>query len=1000
MSPNSQNPYRINPYIIGNPIVDKDKLFGRETLLKTIEDSLQQKAKFILLHGQRRIGKSSLLKNIPLFISQDEFVFVPCDLQHHSDSTLGQILYAIANSIVETLQIDSAILNSLDTQQLNNNPKIFTRRLLPRVYDTLGDKKKLVFLLDEFDVVTQDNTPQALKLLEFLQKLVTQEEELFVIAVVARYLKFMPNLVQLFREAPFQEIGLLDDESAKKLITQPAATTLQYPKKTIDEILKFSAGHPYYTQVLCYVIFGKARDESYSTITSACVNDAVNIAIERGEGGSASIWEGLSISEKVVILAVAKAQEQNASENPLKVVEAYGLVLTDSLKEAIDLLINKGFLDSNPLKVKVELVRLWLLQRYQLRVEVRSLETLQQENVNRLLFVACNCWAENRQQDALDIYEQALKENPNHFGTVVELAEKYLQVKNFDRDLELYERAYKLDPTTYQQQFVNALHEYGHFLITQINYLVAAQQYERILKIQPDNNLAQDKLAEIRAYQANNKTINNNYIINRIRENSRSVIVIFIGLIIASIGGMVLGHYLFSNCPGGQEKSLDGGCIPSSSPPRESPTSNNINNRISRGDRTLFPDIQNSDRDNGIESFKKGNYTDAAKHFEKAVKNNRNDPEVLIYQNNALARQKGNPLILAVVVPAQRRTNSAQEILRGVAQAQNQFNQQNGLQGRLVEIVIADDDNNEDTAKRIADELVKDESILGVIGHGSSKVTNAALSIYTKANLAIVSSTSTSIDLRGSVFFRILPSDKATGEKLAKYALKNNFKKIVIFCNPVDPYSRSIKEEFRFTFVKNQREEVVPSSCINLADPNLDVAQEVKNLLNDPLVEAIALFPDTDKSIEVAMDIAKTYNDSVGNLRKSNNNVEQLKQIKVLAGDSLYKPEVANTLKDLILAVPWFRDAPKSRGFAQKAENQWGGGVSWRTATSFDATQAFIESFKLSPKVSRVTVLENLPKINISESTSGEQLKFDSSREINKPATLIMVEDGRFVNAE
>ncbi|MBX9258969.1 hypothetical protein H1Q63_34470, partial [Desmonostoc muscorum CCALA 125] len=111
-------------------------------------------------------------------------------------------------------------------------------------------------------------------------------------------------------------------------------------------------------------------------------------------------------------------------------------------------------------------------------------------------------------------------------------------------------------------------------------------------------------------------------------------------------------------------------------------------------------------------------------------------------------------------------------------------------------------------------------------------------------------------------------------------------------------------------------------------------------------------------------------------------------------------PEVANTLEGLVLAVPWFRDAPKSQRFVQEAENQWGGGLSWRTATTFDATQALIESFKLSPNVSRVTVLENLPKINISENTSGEPLKFDSSREIDKEATLITVQDGRFVNAE
>ncbi|MBL1201358.1 MAG: ABC transporter substrate-binding protein [Nostoc sp. GBBB01] len=473
------------------------------------------------------------------------------------------------------------------------------------------------------------------------------------------------------------------------------------------------------------------------------------------------------------------------------------------------------------------------------------------------------------------------------------------------------------------------------------------------------------------------------------------------GMIVTTLLGVGFGFGVYqwsTPCLASEKKVLGIYCV--ADPNIINQRISSINQSISRGDRTLFPGIENSDRDKGIDSLKKANYTEALNYFQEAVKNNRNDPEVLIYYNNALAYKNGNPLTLAVVAPAKKRTNSAQEILRGVAQAQNQFNQQNGLQGRLVEIVIADDDNNEDTAKQIAEELVQDQSILGVIGHGSSKVTNTALPIYTKANLAIVSGTSSSIELQSSVFFRTVLSDKATGEKLAQYALTNNFKKIVIFCNPVDLYSRSIKEEFRLTFVKNRREEVVPSSCINLADPNLNPAQEVKNLLDDPLVEAIALFPDTDKSIEVAMGIIKTYNDSVDNLKKSNNNVEQLKQIKILAGDSLYKPEVANTLKNLILPVPWFRDAPKSKRFAQEAQSKWGGGVSWRTATSFDATQAFIGSFKLSPEVSRATVLNNLPKINIPENTSGEPLKFDLSREIDKEVTFIMVKDGRFVNAE
>ncbi|MDD1475181.1 hypothetical protein MEO41_28530, partial [Dolichospermum sp. ST_sed4] len=92
----------------------------------------------------------------------------------------------------------------------------------------------------------------------------------------------------------------------------------------------------------------------------------------------------------------------------------------------------------------------------------------------------------------------------------------------------------------------------------------------------------------------------------------------------------------------------------------------------SRGDRTLFPSINNITRDKGIQSFKKADYQQAAELFKKAVEANPNDPEVRIYYNNALTRQQGSPFTLAVVVPVGTNINDAQEILRGVAQAQDQ----------------------------------------------------------------------------------------------------------------------------------------------------------------------------------------------------------------------------------------------------------------------------------------------------------------------------------------
>jgi ABC-type branched-subunit amino acid transport system substrate-binding protein len=979
MFPNPQNHSGRNPYIIGNPIGNKEQLFGRETLLTTIKDSLQQNIKFILLHGQRRVGKSSVLRNIPLFVSEDEYVFVPCDFQVHAYATLGEIFHAIAMDIFQLLDLDTSILQALSNADSINIRRILNNKVLPQIYEKL-DNKKLVLLLDEFDVVTQNDTKQAVEFLHLLEDLVRRQDELFVIAVVGRYLDSMPDLVQSFRDGISQEIGLLDSESTKQLITKPANDILQYKQKAIEEILKFSAGHPYYTQVLCHTIFNQANNETYSTVIPACVTDAVKQTIEHAEGGLASIWHGLGISEKVVILAVAEAQNSHTIENPLKLLESYGLVLTKSLEEAIQILINKGFLNSNPVKVKVELVRLWLLQRHSLRDEIRSLETLEEEDVNQLLFVARRCWMADKQKHvALGVYEQALKLNPNHLSTIVELAEKYLHLENFEEALKLSERGYKLDSIRYQQQLIQVLDQYGHRLITQEDYERAKQQYEKILTIEPENSLAKQNLASIKTIQDNKNNINT----SKPRQIVRLPIPILLLFLISIFGSLFAGIQVFSSCPAGQEKKLGIFCK---------------DVIYSRGDRTLFSDIQNSDRDKGIESFKKGNYLEAEDYFKLAFNNNPPDPEVLIYQNNALARQKGNPLTLAAVVPATNRIDLAIGMLRGIGQAQHEFNQKGGFKGRLLEIVIADDESEVETAKLVAEKIVENQSLLGIIGHSSSNITEAVLNTYKKAKLAVISPTSSSTQLRqNNFFFRTLPSDEVTGKEIAEYAFKHQVKKVIIFCQPKDTYSESIREAFKTAFEnKPINGEIFEKPCIDMTSNDL-TEEKIKTLLFETQPEGILLFPNT-RNVAAAIKIIKAHKQWLNHI---NSQTKKPQQTLLLGGATLENAQIlqeGDAVEGLVIAVPWFRNSLKSINFAQKSKKLWGDNIAWHTASSFDATQAFIESFKPSSNISKVTVLENLPNVKLSENnTSGEELVFDKNREMKRNEKLLMVKNGKFI---
>ncbi|MFM6317657.1 MAG: ABC transporter substrate-binding protein, partial [Dolichospermum sp.] len=327
-----------------------------------------------------------------------------------------------------------------------------------------------------------------------------------------------------------------------------------------------------------------------------------------------------------------------------------------------------------------------------------------------------------------------------------------------------------------------------------------------------------------------------------------------------------------------------------------------------------------------------------------------------------------------------------------------QFNRNKGLTGRLLEIVIANDNNDPKQAQQIAQQLVKDDSILGVIGHNSSDTTKEALPEYEKAKLAVISPTSTSILLlQNPVFFRVVYSDETAGKALAEYAFnKLNVKRVVVFINRQSIYSNSIREVFTRHFEKLGGKVV---RNIDMTASLFNAEKEVTKSVEIDKAQAAILLPNTQIT-DIAIDIAKEITKKNKQLKTQKVGIPEL---KMLGGDSLYKRTTlekgGKNVEGLIMAVPWFEEQPEAKTFAQKARNQWGVNkevdITWATATSYDATQAFIKS--LSASSTRTTVLDSLQNVNLpSEKTSGSPLEFTSERERKGQAVLVKIENGKF----
>lgn len=409
---------------------------------------------------------------------------------------------------------------------------------------------------------------------------------------------------------------------------------------------------------------------------------------------------------------------------------------------------------------------------------------------------------------------------------------------------------------------------------------------------------------------------------------------------------------------------------PATSPPPRGP-------RLSSGERIIFLGKQNPDGEEGAKEFKAGDYTKAQNFFKKAVLGDRNSPEFQIYLNNTKARLAGSPFTFAAVVPVRNNTASAEEILRGVADAQTKFNDTGGIDKRLLEIVIANDGNDPPGSAKVAQELAKKPNILGVIGHNASDASKAALVEYEKAGIAMVSPTSTSTALSGTNFFRTVPSDAVSGRKLAEYAKTTlQIDKVAIFYNPNSTYSSSLQQAFEVNF-KQAGGTVLPS--IDMSNPAFKEQDEIKALQGQ--VGAMVLLPDPKfRSVAIRLALA-------------NSQLPQDQRMKLLGGDTLYAAQTLlsgeKAVERLTLVVPWFAQTP----YAQTAKQRWLGQVSWRTAMSFDATQALIKA--LSSSASRGAVLQNLKSIDLSPAeTSGSALKFETRGDRQGEPLLVQVVEG------
>ncbi|MFO0760362.1 MAG: AAA family ATPase [Byssovorax sp.] len=137
-----------NPYIAGNPVGGGPAFVGREDVMQAVLRVLRDPQHHgIVLYGQRRIGKTSILHHLAEWLpKQGKARAVYFDLQDKAAWPIGKIMGHLAEDIAEVLELPEPVVEG-------EGEEWFRKRWLPGALGALPAGESLVVLLDEFDVL-------------------------------------------------------------------------------------------------------------------------------------------------------------------------------------------------------------------------------------------------------------------------------------------------------------------------------------------------------------------------------------------------------------------------------------------------------------------------------------------------------------------------------------------------------------------------------------------------------------------------------------------------------------------------------------------------------------------------------------------------------------------------------------------------------------------------------------------------------------------------------
>ena len=313
----------------------------------------------------------------------------------------------------------------------------------------------------------------------------------------------------------------------------------------------------------------------------------------------------------------------------------------------------------------------------------------------------------------------------------------------------------------------------------------------------------------------------------------------------------------------------------------------------------------------------------------------------------------------------------------------DEWNANGGVLGRTIELVNYDDKNSGEEAASIAQKIVSDPEIVGVLGHFSSGVSMVAAPIYQENKLIEISNTASHPDYSsiGDYIFRnnsVISSEFKVIEELIAEDLALTKVGIV-----------AIKTDWGTTAGKIAADIINGNSKLSL------VAHEEVLEGSDDYSLAIAKLSEAGAEVVISVGMYSL----IAPLAKQYKAIDP--EIQVIGLSNAYAQQLielgGEAAEGIIFPVSFYADSEdeKVKKFVDVYKEKFGSEPSALAAQAYDSIGILLEAVKQNGSVEKEALRNTLNNLTYTGITG--ETKFNDIGDATKQYTKLIVKDGKFV---